>query len=80
VFRATSSKELRRHLRERRAGTRLLPEAVVDERAEERLVMRLLPIRESIHELLLLEMEQSGELLGTLQHSARERLKVRGRE
>jgi hypothetical protein len=71
--------ELRRHLRERRAVTRLLPEAIVDERAEERLVIRLLAIRKSIQELLLLEMEQPGELLGTLQHSARERVPRRRR-
>src|SRR6267142_4104355 len=63
--------ELRRHLRERRAGTRLFRETIVDDRTPECREIRALIFRKSILEYLLLELEQPGELLGTSRHSGR---------
>src|SRR5271170_1647781 len=63
-------KELRRQLREGRAGAGLLHEIVGDERVEEFLVMSLLGIRKRYLKLLLLPVEQPTELLGASSNRA----------
>src|SRR3954471_18418071 len=72
--------ELRRHLRECRAGTWLFEEVVGDQRIKERFIMRLLALGQNILESLLLPIEQPTELLRTLQNGACERLEARGGE
>lgn len=68
------------HLCEGRGGTGLLAEVVVDDRAEERRIMRLLVFRQSLLKLRSLKVEHPGKLLGALQNSACERLEVGGGE
>ena len=66
-------RELGCHLREGRRGTRLLTEVVVDERAKQIPVARLVRRRGVAEHQVALKFDEPGELLRTGQEVARER-------
>jgi hypothetical protein len=80
VFLATSSNSSAGHLSEGRSGAGFYAEIIVDDRTEEGVVIGLLIVRKCRLELRSLKIEHPGKLLGTLQNSPRERLKIGRRE
>jgi hypothetical protein len=72
--------ELRRHLRESRAGARLVSEVSVDDLAEEFVVTCSMLVGEALLEHLPLQVHDPAELLRALYDRAREGLQIRGRE
>ncbi len=72
--------EFRGQLHEGEAGAGLNDEVVADQRANEGIEMSPLRFGQSVHELLLLPLQQPAELLRALRDGHRQRLHAAGRE